>query len=236
MCYFATAVVEDRTDVYWPHSADAGLKLRGGGGWEVKLREDSDARGFEKWKKYHCSSDSEAIAKAGPSGMPAATQVTVRKRRLRTSVSGCVAEQTDLLVGCGGAEEEWRTVAVEGKRSACTPLLQELLLACESQADPARGAVRHCGYPEFVCGVAARLLSPGSHPRSPSGPSPTAMLARADGGKRIAFATDGFSLVVCRHPASGRWLAVQETQGRGWWLPAGHVDRGQTFAEAARYG
>jgi len=36
-----------------------------------------------------------------------------------------------------------------------------------------------------------------------------------------------------RHPATGHWLAVNETQNRGWWLPAGHVDRGQTFIDAA---
>ena len=51
--------------------------------------------------------------------------------------------------------------------------------------------------------------------------------------KRIAFATHGFSVVVVRHPDDGRWLAVEESKGRGWWLPAGHVDRGQTFVEAA---
>ena len=119
--------------VYLPHSNGAGLKLRGGGGWEVKLLEDTDERGW-KWKKHRCCSELEAVAKAGSS---AATRVTVQKRRLQTSVSGCVAEQTDLVVSCGGAEEEWQTVAVEGKRSACLPLLQELLLACEAQCDPA---------------------------------------------------------------------------------------------------
>eukprot|EP00618_Florenciella_parvula_P026299 CAMPEP_0119508982 /NCGR_PEP_ID=MMETSP1344-20130328/28422_1 /TAXON_ID=236787 /ORGANISM="Florenciella parvula, Strain CCMP2471" /LENGTH=180 /DNA_ID=CAMNT_0007545775 /DNA_START=127 /DNA_END=669 /DNA_ORIENTATION=+ len=41
-------------------------------------------------------------------------------------------------------------------------------------------------------------------------------------------------MVVCQHPATGCFLAVKESRGRGWWLPAGHVDRGQTFAEAAR--
>lgn len=56
--------------------------------------------------------------------------------------------------------------------------------------------------------------------------------ARRD-AKRIAFATDGFSLVVVRHPTTRKWLAVNETKGRGWWLPAGHVDRGQSFLDAA---
>ena len=51
---------------------------------------------------------------------------------------------------------------------------------------------------------------------------------------RVAFRTHGFSIVVCQHPTTGCFLAVKESRGRGWWLPAGHVDRGQTFAEAAR--
>jgi 8-oxo-dGTP pyrophosphatase MutT (NUDIX family) len=49
---------------------------------------------------------------------------------------------------------------------------------------------------------------------------------------RIQFNTDGYSVVVCRHP-NGKYLAVKETKGRGWWLPAGHVDYGQNFVEAA---
>ena len=51
--------------------------------------------------------------------------------------------------------------------------------------------------------------------------------------ERVAFETDGFSVVVCKHPDDGRFLAVKETKRRGWWLPAGHVDSGQNFVEAA---
>lgn len=43
---------------------------------------------------------------------------------------------------------------------------------------------------------------------------------------------DRFALCVVRHP-DGRWLAVKETGGRGWWLPGGHVDGDETFASAA---
>ncbi len=32
-----------------------------------------------------------------------------------------------------------------------------------------------------------------------------------------------FSLVVCRN-AEGKFLAVKETRGRGWWLPGGRVE------------
>ena len=35
-----------------------------------------------------------------------------------------------------------------------------------------------------------------------------------------------FSLVVCRHPATRRWLAVEESKERGWWLPGGFVECG----------
>lgn len=33
--------------------------------------------------------------------------------------------------------------------------------------------------------------------------------------------------------SQGRWLAVRETKNRGWWLPAGLVDPGETFQEVA---
>jgi len=61
---------------------------------------------------------------------------------------------------------------------------------------------------------------------------------------RPIYKTVGFSVVVCRHP-DGKWyfslvvttynfrLAVKETKNRGWWLPAGGLDAGETFPEAA---
>ncbi|EGD77868.1 hypothetical protein PTSG_09502 [Salpingoeca rosetta] len=42
-----------------------------------------------------------------------------------------------------------------------------------------------------------------------------------------------FSLIVCRHPATGRFLLVQDYAGSGFWLPGGRVDVGETFQEAA---
>ena len=39
--------------------------------------------------------------------------------------------------------------------------------------------------------------------------------------------------MVVRRPSDGRYLAVLESHGRGWWLPAGHVEPGETFAQAA---
>lgn len=49
---------------------------------------------------------------------------------------------------------------------------------------------------------------------------------------RVPFSTHGFSLVVCRN-FDGRWLAVKETRNRGWWLPAGLVDPGESYFQAA---
>ena len=44
--------------------------------------------------------------------------------------------------------------------------------------------------------------------------------------------TYNFSLVICRN-ADGKYLAVNETKNRGWWLPGGWVDPGESFVEAA---
>lgn len=50
--------------------------------------------------------------------------------------------------------------------------------------------------------------------------------------ERVPFSTHGFSVVVCRN-TDGKWLAVKETRNRGWWLPAGLVDPGEDFIQAA---
>lgn len=43
-----------------------------------------------------------------------------------------------------------------------------------------------------------------------------------------------FSLVVCRESAtSNRWLAVNETKNRGWWLPGGFVECGDNHRSTA---
>jgi len=52
----------------------------------------------------------------------------------------------------------------------------------------------------------------------------------------IAFlmnAIVSFALVVVQHPDDERFCLVHEKGKRGWWLPGGGVDAGQTFAEAA---
>lgn len=45
--------------------------------------------------------------------------------------------------------------------------------------------------------------------------------------------THFFALVVVQHPGTGLWLAVEETRNRGWWLPGGFVENGDTIQAAA---
>ena len=43
--------------------------------------------------------------------------------------------------------------------------------------------------------------------------------------------THYFSLVVVHH--EGKWLAVEETRNRGWWLPGGFVENGDNHVSTA---
>ncbi len=49
----------------------------------------------------------------------------------------------------------------------------------------------------------------------------------------MPFTTHCFALVLVRHPATGKYAAVEETDGRGLWIAGGHVDPGETFEVAA---
>lgn len=51
--------------------------------------------------------------------------------------------------------------------------------------------------------------------------------------ERTVFKTYQFALVICRN-FDGRFLAVNESRGRGWWIPGGGVDKGETFEETAK--
>ena len=47
-----------------------------------------------------------------------------------------------------------------------------------------------------------------------------------------------FSLLIVRNPFKdsphfGKYLAVNETRNRGWWIPGGAVDFNETFEDAA---
>lgn len=48
----------------------------------------------------------------------------------------------------------------------------------------------------------------------------------------MACSTYNFSVVIVKNDRE-EFLAVKETKNRGWWLPAGRVDEGETFEEAA---
>jgi len=53
---------------------------------------------------------------------------------------------------------------------------------------------------------------------------------------RCIFQSVHFALAIVRNPylASphfGKWLAVNETNGRGWWVPGGCVERGESFEQ-----
>ena len=40
-------------------------------------------------------------------------------------------------------------------------------------------------------------------------------------------------MIICRNPLTGKFLAVNETKDRGWWIPGGAVDAGETFQQGA---
>lgn len=55
---------------------------------------------------------------------------------------------------------------------------------------------------------------------------------------RTEFRTYEFGLIILRNPFKespdyGKYCAVKETKGRGWWIPGGAVDFGETFHKAA---
>jgi 8-oxo-dGTP pyrophosphatase MutT (NUDIX family) len=47
------------------------------------------------------------------------------------------------------------------------------------------------------------------------------------------FTLLGISLIVVRNH-EGKWLTINETRGRGWWLPGGKVDPPEDFFTAAK--
>ena len=56
--------------------------------------------------------------------------------------------------------------------------------------------------------------------------------------QRTVFEMINFSLLIVRNPFKdsphyGKYLAVNETKNRGWWIPGGAVDFGETFEQAA---
>ena len=55
---------------------------------------------------------------------------------------------------------------------------------------------------------------------------------------RTIFQTIEFGLIIVRNPYKdqdtyGKYVAVNETRNRGWWIPGGAVDKGETFVQGA---
>jgi len=151
--------------------------------FQIKTRRDVDNLGFEKWDKIQCEGGiqalNEKLATLGHcSPPPDLPHIRLAKRRTRCKGPRCTFEETDVVVryhaapstedrvnsvGNGGApvpldslsEEVWRSVAVEGKRKACTNLQATLLLRVAAAAGPG-ARILVCGYAEFVATMAAQ--------------------------------------------------------------------------------
>eukprot|EP00966_Prymnesium_polylepis_P290535 6711018-Prymnesium_polylepis.1 len=145
--------LEQRTDQYVAHSAAVGVKHRGGGSLEVKLRKKTD-QDFEKWKKHRCNGVLTAVdqllERTGHAALPASSSsLQVAKCRRQAFVGGgALLEQTELLVGAGVQASVWRTVAVEGKRADAAQVRESILPLCRAQAAEDSFSVQ--GYPAFV--------------------------------------------------------------------------------------
>ena len=51
--------------------------------------------------------------------------------------------------------------------------------------------------------------------------------------KKQQFNKVHFGIVICRNLKTKKWLAVDESKNRGWWVPGGGVDNNETFAAGA---
>ena len=64
------------------------------------------------------------------------------------------------------------------------------------------------------------------------------MEKQSESKQRTIFQTCQFGLVIVYNPFKeskdfGKWLAVKESRNRGWWIPGGAVDFGESFQQAA---
>ena len=138
-------------------------------------------------------------------------RMTVQKRRLQTLVDGAMLEQTEIRVSLGGDRpaELWQTVALEGKRKLCMPVLPKVRASCEAQAG--EGGLWKISYPTFVLEVATRITAAGDtavplHLRAPLQPPETL--------KGFFFDFDGTLSVALWVPR------LQEERGCSLRLPA----------------
>jgi 8-oxo-dGTP pyrophosphatase MutT (NUDIX family) len=69
-----------------------------------------------------------------------------------------------------------------------------------------------------------------SHMFHEHGPEPR----RPESGGIVDSTMHCFALVICRHPITKKFLLVEEGCSVGFWIPAGRVDPGETFQQAAK--
>lgn len=51
--------------------------------------------------------------------------------------------------------------------------------------------------------------------------------------ERTVFKTVQFVHVICKDPENDKFLCINENNDKGWYIPAGKVESGETFQEAA---
>lgn len=81
--------------------------------------------------------------------------------------------------------------------------------------------------------AAATSQLPASMSSTQNPPPPVISGSSSGNSRRAEFRGYNFALIICQHPVTKKFLAVHETKNRGWWIPGGGVDAGETFREAA---
>ena len=49
---------------------------------------------------------------------------------------------------------------------------------------------------------------------------------------RDTILTQNYMYAMVRNPYNGKYLAIEETKGRGWWVPGGGLHLGESFQDA----
>eukprot|EP01138_Halocafeteria_seosinensis_P014211 gb/GECG01014510.1/.p1 GENE.gb/GECG01014510.1/~~gb/GECG01014510.1/.p1 ORF type:complete len:193 (+),score=21.45 gb/GECG01014510.1/:1-579(+) len=154
---------ERRTDRYIAVSPDYGLKLRGNGGWELKIRKQYAEDSLEKWGKYHLSgvSDASELPSALKSGgLPQVTAildrngmhiVDTKKHRYQVQWEGVVLEQVDceLDLSEGRGVQHLRSICCEGDEATVRTQSKRI----RSSLEQAGVEFYTEGYPEMICRV-----------------------------------------------------------------------------------
>jgi len=205
--------------------------------------------GMAELEAYFAAEGLEPCIGGGSGGMDSGMTISLEKIRAQACTGGMILEETGVLLrfcaaaptgsgspggggGGGGGEggsgsvgsserpaEAWRSVAVEGKRKACSALhgsLERRVRNLVAAHNPG-GRVLVCGYAEFVVAAAERVFAatpPAPAPAAPSiasrkGESPTAAAAAAaKGSEAKAAASAGGATVLPRLPGSPAPLAT----------------------------